>query len=398
MLGATEGMLLAGEDRSPVRIRDEVINPAVTSELEVPVANALLVYSESPAPGLSALEVEPGGKVYLPVRRELEFRVRALDRTGEGVPIGEGEVEVELSGEAGKMEGLRFRAGRRPGDASLTFRTSALEGKRFTDAATVVKVSVRKPRRLVIAPSPVILEPGERVDLAAELRDREGFPLRFPVEEVEWSLRDVAGTVSPDGTLIVTGRSVGRVEARYRKWRSRVPVYVGMLRVVTLDDMEDPAAWEPGPADYGGAWFDLRPLQGTVQGGRAFLMSYGFADQRMTQRLSLGRELPVGGEPYGFRVRVYGDGSGLRLSALLRDARGRLFRVPFKDEITWKDSWREIDAPMELASPIEGDPDHEPRHPVTFAGLALVREMGSPVVEGRIGLGTVSVLYLDEKL
>jgi len=173
---------------------------------------------------------------------------------------------------------------------------------------------------------------------------------------------------------------------------------VGMLRVVTLDDMGDPGEWEPGPADFGGAWFDLRPLQGRVQGGRAFLLSYGFADQRMSQRLTLGRELPVGGESYGFRIRIYGDGSGLRLSALVQDARRKLFRVPFRDSITWKGSWRELDAPMELASPVEGDPNRKPRFPVTFEGLALVREMGSPVVEGNIGLGTLSLLYLDEDL
>jgi hypothetical protein len=189
------------------------------------------------------------------------------------------------------------------------------------------------------------LKPGGSLRLEARALDEQGTRLLCPPDAIRWECPPELGRIDAAGRFRAAGEATaGWVSASLNGTVARVPLSIGSVpRPVA--DFEEGLPWVQS-ASPAGAHATTEIYREEARSGSASLrLRYNFTGQR-DPRVAAARALLPIGKALGLRLALLGDGSGSALRARVRDARGRDYTLELCPKITWKDTWREVSAPI----------------------------------------------------
>jgi hypothetical protein len=356
------------------------------------LADALIVYSLAPEPGIGQILVLPDDILIVPPSTEIPFKVKALDSFGNPLPLPEEAVSVEILEGDGRIEGLRYIAPKKPGDSLLRFHVRGESGEHYSEKFIHAAVYVREPARMVVSPSFVLLEPGQSKEFQAIVLDKQGDPIRVDKERIQWSLEGRFGVISPDGQLLTRSGGSGKVSARFGRLTGEAEVYVGKITSRPIIQGGEIEKWKLRVPPKTGIEAAIAPLESEDM--PACRLTYNFG-QREGGEIAIERTAPLEGEPYGLRLWIRGDGNPVTARCLVEDKKRRLFSLPLPEADRRNTEWREIIVPFVKTYLLEGNRRAKMAYPVSFEGFRISRSAGLGVPTGTIALGPVEVLYLD---
>jgi hypothetical protein len=290
------------------------------------------------------------------------------------------------------LVGNTYHAPDRKTNAVLQVEYQCVEGSHFSLLRSTVNIYVRKPVGLTIRPDPVIMNPGESVRMEAFYISKEKNLIKTPAPKVSWFLEGRFASISPSGQLIATSTGTGKIYASLDETRTSADLHVGRLHAAALDSFQNPDAWEITPKGASDSRGTLEPIAPGSRGNPGCILSYNLQDPN-TGGIQLSRRLAVGGSPYGFRLQLFGDGSGSVWRACIRDNRDRTFTVRFQPEVNWAGEWQTIIAQVDQAIHIATGRKMKVQPPIRLESLVLSSGQ-TEQTEGRIGIGRLDVLYL----
>lgn len=364
-LGVAEATNLDGGGSTTMVVRNEIVNRPSDKTGERPVANAILAVSAAPSGKLTYLKIKPERKKII-AGSEAQFAVAGFDRYYNPVNVDQKLVQWEIEPELGEiLDAGKIAAGEKPSNGKLI-------GK-MDDIADTASIQIVNVERIEILPDPLILEKGQTQKLNVILYDAEDTKID---QEVNCNLNVTRNIGSVDSRLVFSPERMGEgyLIARWQDVSCSTRVVVGTKKSKIIEDFEDISEWHVNVIranSDSSAFFQTDSLctEGRFCGGLRYQFEPGG-----TSAVFCNTSIPVFGEPFSFRLRVFGDGQGHWLRGEFGDKNGHRFIADFTNKnsgVNWRNEWRNVRAQIAESQPSWGNPGATIAFPITWKKIYI---------------------------
>jgi len=341
-LGCTDAMNMDGGGSTILWIRGEIANKPSDGR-ERPVANGLLVFSTAPKGEPVRLVAEPAEIAALP-GAELPLTARGQDRYYNPISVPAEQVAWTVDPTLGSVRNGRFVAGEpllAEGQESVT---GTLRGESAGVSVTIPVRVYARPARVTVLPAIARLGTQLQSGFRVAAFDSVGRALTLPAE-VSWEATPALGRIDATGTLRTSASGAeGAVTATIAGVSGSSQVVVSEAFARALEDFESGGGWSTrtSPGTVGSA---LVAMGSARSGKHSLRLEYDFGTGAGTRAVYATGMRPLG-SALALKLWVYGDGQRAWLRARIRDAKGGAHTLDLARNVDWKDSWRELRAPI----------------------------------------------------
>lgn len=247
------------------------------------------------------------------------------------------------------------------------------------------------PKILSISPKRISLRVGEIYKFSTLLQDQFGNILNLDPEKLQWSLEDIEGSITKDGTFYADSPGVGKVIARSNGLEavSEVSILPSNSSTKILEDFENNPL-----VSISGVGFDTNLTKLSLSdslyfsGKKSLRLDYSLLKGTSTfLYINLNIPIPRGSKKLG--IALYGDKSGHWVRGMFRDSNGRIWVGNFTSAtkgIDWE-GWRYLEIDLSSLEIFSGDRDAKIEPPLELLQIYMVE-----LKEERKNYGTI---YID---
>lgn len=348
-------------------------------------SNSLMIVSTAPTSKLSKLVVTPNGPVKILAGSKMTFTVKGQDKYFNGVKVNKNTLKWTSSKIGTINKSGQFTASKTAGKGSIKVSSGSV--------STSVPIEVVKSvSRLLITPTPLIINPGEKQQFQVQAFDKKGNEIYVSPKQLKWKTTGKIGKITTSGQLTaVNNKANGTVTVTYGKVKATASVSIGKASVV-IEDFEDLTDVAASSARANNVSLDVMSRPNPVlKGTHSARLAYDFTDTAGTSAAYVNFKDKDGktgrlveDRPAKLELSVYGDGKNHWLRASIVDGNGKSITLNLTEAgaLDWE-GWKTIsvDIPKETATPIK------------IRQIYLVETNNSNKNEGNVYLDDLKAVY-----
>lgn len=392
-LGCSEALNLDGGGSTTMVVGGQVVNQPSDLRGPRPVTNSLLVVASPGTGTISVLQLIPSGEpLVVPAGTQVRLQVRAFDERMTPLQLpSQLNLKADVTGGLSVVSIASDRV-------TLQLPENSSEGKLTLSLGEVRAEMIIRGTRLddvTIQPSVLLLDPGERVEMAIQVEAGKNPVLVQP---------EMIHTKTGDNVVSVTRTSVEALEAGESLLHLRlgtaieaVPSFVGKARSVPIEsfDLLPKRSQSAGSNLLAEATELVLDKEQKKEGTGAVRLKYSMMPAGQG-RVVVPVQQKILEKPVKLAVWVYGDGKEASLRSTLVDSEGTTFTADFTDggrEITWDQEWRRATCWVHELTPLNSSMPASPQFPVTLQDLYLQQDQEALKTSGTIVLDALEALY-----
>ncbi len=332
-IGAWDAFNFDGGGSTTMVVRGGIVNSPSDPAGERSVANSLQVISTAPLGTLHHLDLQPK-RAALFQGNSLQFTASGTDQYFNPIPLP-GDVSWEADASIGTISQTGLLTARSANDSGWV----RLRWNSVVDSAFVV---VRVLTRMVVAPSSLVMIPGEQVMLIVRGEDSGGNRITLQNAQVAFSSLTPAANVNASGLVTATDFGQGLIRVVLDTLKVDVPFSATASDTnALLDGFDDMLAWSPVIENSDTSLIRV-DLADDIPGSHGRALRIVFSIPLEPARVLLHCVHPIAGRPDSVFARVAGAGNGDTLRLRVKDKDGQEFVIDATQLISWKDEWRDV--------------------------------------------------------
>ncbi len=378
-IGAWDAFNFDGGGSTTMVVRGAIVNSPSDPAGERSVANTLHVISTAPIGSLHRLDIQPK-RVELFQGGSQQFSASGFDEYHNPIPLPAG-----IIWEVNPLLGTVSSSGHFTSSLTNDSGWVRVRWSTIVDSAFVV---VQLLKTLHMAPSCLVMVPGERVSLLARAEDQDGRTVTLNNQHLMFSASGPEINVDAAGLATAKDFGTGLLSVQLDTLHAAIPYnFRGTDTSIVIDRMFSLSGWDTSLVNIpqSAVQFSLSGEAG-IPDTPAVKIQYTFPESRAS--LLLNTVIPLSGRIDSLMLRVFGSGNADTLRFLVRDKDNDLFQVTPTSAISWNGEWRTFGVTMSRAIPLAGGVLD---YPVTVVGIRI--DFGRANLSG----GTISgTLLLDD--
>lgn len=341
-IGATEAFNFDGGGSTTMVVRGEVTNSPSDPAGERSVANSLQIISSAPLGTLHFLTVSPG-RAELFQEGTQQFSAAGADEYYNPIAIP-GDAVWEADPAIGSISSAGLFTAAKANDSGWV----RLRRGNVVDSARVV---VHTLTFISVAPSSLVMIPGERVAMLVRAEDSAGRKVTLENSQITFSSTATALTVDEAGLVSATDFGSGSLEASLDTMHVTVPFnFSGNDTSIAVESMLTLFPWDTSMVNLSTPGVAVSLFtDAAVTHPPALKIAYSIPDTR--GELQLKCNIPLSGRIDSLFIGAYGSGNGDTIRFVVKDKDGDLFLLTPAEAVTWTGEWRVLGRLMSKAVP-----------------------------------------------
>lgn len=254
-----------------------------------------------------------------------------------------------------------------------------------------ISITSGPPRILSISPRRIVLRMGDRYKFSTLLQDQYGNILSLDPEKLQWTLENIDGSITKDGTFYADSPGNGKIIARFNglEATSEVSILPSNNSIKILEDFENNPL-----VSISGVGFDINSTKLSLSnsiyfsGKTSLRLDYSLLKGTPTF-IYISLNIPIPRESRRIGFSLYGDKSGHWVRGMFRDSNGRIWVGNFTtatNGIDWE-GWRYLELDLSSLEVFSGDRNAKIEPPLELIQIYIVE-----LKEERKNQG---VIYID---
>lgn len=392
-LGCWDALNLDGGGSTTMVVDGQVVSRPSDFRGARPVANSLLVVASPGSGRISALQLHPSGEpLVVPAGTQVQLQVRAFDELMAPLYFpSQSNLKADVTGGFSVVSTASDRV-------TVQVPDNSSEGKltvSFGEARAEMIIRATRLDHVIIQPSVLLLDPGERVELAIDAKSGKD-PVLIQPEMIQTKTADEVVSVTRNQVeALKTGESL--LHLRLGNAIEAVPCYVGEAQSIPVESFD--SLREMSQLAVSNMRTEATELlaekEQKKEGTGAARLNYAMVTGGQS-RAVLPIEKTISGKPIKLAVWVYGDGKEAWLRSTLVDSKGTTFTADFTDGgkgITWDQEWRRATCWLHDFTPHDFSTGETPEFPVALQDLYLQQDQEALKTSGTIVLDALDALY-----